>query len=259
METTIPPIPAARLGETVLSLRDLLRREHLGGRLLPLLEQSAREAFLLEQARAMNLRVEDAELQDAADLFRRRRQLLTPAQTQNWLEQRRLSTDDFEAALERDLLLRKLRTNVSQDRVGERFQAQPAAYDRLQLQRLVVAREDLARELLSQITEEGADFTELAQEHSQDRAGRNARRASVVFRCQLAEPFRAALAEATAGAVIGPVAAADGFHLLLVEEVTPGQLDAATTAFVAQGAFNDWLKEGLAAATFSAPLLDLLA
>lgn len=257
--TFLQSTPAARLGDINVSLHSLLRREHTKGELVPWLRRAATEALLLEHARSLGLRVEDSALQKAADHFRRRNRLLSAADTQAWLAERRISAEDFESTLENDLLFAKLRQHVAgPDRVAERFGARPAEYDRLQLRRIVVAREDLAREIVTQVFEEGADFAAQAAEHSQHPSRKDGGAVGVILRCQVEPPLREALNDAKAGDIVGPVAAGEGFHLVLVEELTPARLDAPTAELIGQQLFQAWLADKLAAAPFSAPLLDFL-
>src|SRR5262249_29928598 len=147
------PTPAATLGG--VSAHDLLRWLHQRRRLLPLLREAAAEQFLLREVRAAGLTVFDAELQKAADRFRYRHGLTSAEQTRQWLAREGLTADDFEAGLERELLVEKLKHHLTEPRVGDQFAANRSRYARTQLRQLVVASEGIARELLAQFTDEG--------------------------------------------------------------------------------------------------------
>lgn len=252
-------LPAIRLGETTLSLRDLLLREHQDGRLVPWLRQRAIDAFLLDQARALGLKVEEAEKQRALDLFRRRRGLESAEKTHKWLAARRLTHAALEAALERDLLAARLRRHVTVAQVAERFQADPSAYDRLRLRLVRTTGEDQAREFLTQLQEEGADFADLARKHSRHPSRRRGGIVGLRFRGSLPAPVREAVAKAVPPTVVGPFAQTQGFDLLQLEEVVPATLNRATIGFIERRVFGAWLRERLAGATFQALLLDTLA
>ena len=114
--------------------------------------------------------------------------------------------DDFEATLERDLLLERLREHVTRDGIAGRFAERPAAYAKARLRQIVVAREDLARELLSQIRDEGSDFGELALRHSIGPSRSEAGRMEVRLRGQLPAEVAAAVFAARAGEIVGPLA-----------------------------------------------------
>jgi peptidyl-prolyl cis-trans isomerase C len=254
----VPSRPAAQQGKTVLTLQDFLHREHQEGRLLPWLRRATRDAFLVDQARLLGLGVEDEELQRAVDFFRRSRDLTTADATHAWLKEQRLTQDDLEAAIERRLLITKLKLQVGRAAAPQRFQDRMRDYDRLRLRLILVPREDLARELLMQLTEEGADFGALAQSHSQHPSKSTGGQLGRPFRVQLPSFLREALAEAIPGALVGPIVTAEGCYLVAVEEANPAAWDDATAAFIHQQLYQEWLAEQLAGAEFVPLLLDAL-
>ncbi len=254
----ISTITAARHGDVAVSLREYLLREHRRGQLLPRLNESVREAFLLDQAQKLGLRVENAELQKAADVFRRRRSLHTASAATAWLAQNRLSTLDFEASLERTLLLQKLPAHVVGAEAKLHFQQEPGLYDRIRWRRILATREDLAQEIAIQVAEEGGDFGELARRHSQHPSASNAGRDGPHWRGHLSQAIRANLVDAEPGSLLGPIAAADGYHLFQIEEIQPATYDDATAACIVRERFAIWLDERLSKAPFAAPLLELL-
>lgn len=258
--TPLPSVPAVQMGDTALSLRDVLLREHHHGRLLPWLRRVALGAFLVDQARALELKAEIGEKKLAADLFRRRRGLQSEDRFQDWLRRRRMRAADFDGVQERVLLLAKLRRQVmSRDKIDERFKADTGAHDRLRLRRIVVAREEQAREVIGQLKERGADFAALARRYS--RAPRSFRvgRGSMIFRCQLPPPVRDAVAGATAGTVVGPIRSPAGFEVLRIDEVISARLDGPTGALIAARLFADWVRERRKEAPLKASLLDWMA
>jgi hypothetical protein len=105
--------PVANAGDVTLTLGDWVLWLKRQRRLLPLLREAALERLLLHRAREAGLAVPDADLQAAADHFRRRHGLSSATQTFTWLEREGLSLDDLEAALERDLLVDRLRDHVT--------------------------------------------------------------------------------------------------------------------------------------------------
>src|SRR5262245_43442842 len=78
-------------------------------RLRPLLQEALAESLLLVHARATGLTVNDADLQSAADRFRYRNGFTTAEQTHRWLSQEGLTIEDFEASLERELIVAKFK------------------------------------------------------------------------------------------------------------------------------------------------------
>jgi hypothetical protein len=191
------------LGELSVSLHDCLAALQRRARLLPLLREVVVEEFLLQRAAELGLVVAREELQRAADAFRRRHGLTGAEQTQAWLRQQGLSVAAFEQVVERDLLLDKLKDHLFNERIAPHFEQHRADYDRLRLLQLTLPREDLARELLSQIRDEARDFTAVLLEHRADRVDGGGPWEVVLLRKEILPAVAAAL-PATAGRSAAP-------------------------------------------------------
>ncbi len=237
-----PDCIVASLPETRLTLGGLLRWLHTQGRLGPLVREALAAQLVRQEARQAGLAATADELQAAADSFRRRRGLHSAADTRAWLEARDLSDDDFEAALEQDVLAAKLRAHLTGAVVDGAFAADPTGFERLRLAQVVVGREDLARELASQVRDEGRELAEVAGEQGLHLARVEG------FRKEVNGPLAAALASAGAGELVGPVGTPRGFALVLVEECRPAVLDAATRRCIEDALFEAWLAARLAEA-----------
>ncbi len=235
---------------TRLTLGGLHRWLHITGRLGPLVREALAAGIVQEHARQMGLTVSGAELQTAADDFRRRQRLISAAETRDWLAARGLTAQDFESSLEQDLLAAKLREHFTGSSVDAHFASRQTEYDRLGFVLLRASREDLARELASQIQEEGRDLASIAAEQG-------LRLTQLVkSRQELGAPLRRALESAKVGQLVGPVATPDGFLLVLVEEIIPGELDTATRKHLQEELFGAWLAGQLQKATINRPLAD---
>jgi parvulin-like peptidyl-prolyl isomerase len=237
----------ATAGGVSLLLGDLLRSLHRRGRLRSLALEALAEQITLHAAAEAGLSVSDAELQKAADRFRYRHGLTAAEQTQQWLTREGLTIEDFEAGLERDLLLDKFKRHVTEPLLAGHFAAHRDRYARARLRQIVVGSEGLTRELVSQLTDEGQDFAELAGRHSLHGPSRLAGGSvGVVARHALPPAVAEAIFAARAGAVVGPIPGPDGFALFLVEALLPPELDEETTVIVRQELFDAWLRERLA-------------
>lgn len=228
-----------------LSLPEFLQSLRRRGRLGSLIQEALVDKLLLTIARRAGLTVTDDELQQAADAIRCRAGLFHSADTGRWLAGRGMTAEDLEALAEQEALRRKLQAQVvAPEQVEAAFAAQSARFDRLRLAHLVVEREGLAGELLCRIKDEGHDFGEAARQHSLDERTRHGGgRLGWLERGKLHPALAAAVAEAGAGTVVGPVATEAGFHLLLVEEIVPAVLDEARRELLSAELFAAWLQE----------------
>ena len=201
----------ASLAGTPLTLAGLLRWLQTQGRLGPLVREALAAQLVQDEARQAGLSVTDEELQAAADGYRRWNGLHPASETRAWLAARGLSVDDFEAGLDHDLLAAKLRQHLTTPEVEGHFAGHQADFDRLRLALVLVPRDDLARELASQVREEGRALDDVAREQ-----GLPVERGEQL-RQELAGPLGAALGPAEVGQLVGPVATPRGFALVVIE------------------------------------------
>jgi putative peptide maturation system protein len=238
-----------------IGLRDLLHGFKVRHG-LQLMEEAITEV-LIRQAAAEIPPVSDGELQQAADAFRRSAGLYEVAATEQWLQQNGLSLEDWEERLASQLAFEKLRDHVAGSQVESNFAANRTAFDRATISQILVAEEEIAAELLAQITEEGADFASLAREYSTDEATRmRGGYVGPVNRAGLGAEAEALVFGASPGQAVGPVKTDRGWVVLRVEEVVPGQLDDATREQIKDSLFWQWLQQQRQKASVETPLLD---
>jgi peptidylprolyl isomerase len=235
----------ASLPETQLTVGGLFEWLRTQGRLGPLVREALAARLVREQARKADLSTKAEELQEAADHFRRRHGLYSAADTRAWLAAQGLSVDNFEASLEQDILAAKLRQHLTATEVDGHFAAHQADFDRLRLALVLVPRDDQARELASQVREEGRDLAEAAREQ-----GLHLERVETL-RKELTGPLGSALGPAEVGQLVGPVATPLGFALVLVEERRRAELDGATRQRIQDDLFEGWLAARMRQATLN--------
>jgi hypothetical protein len=243
-----PDTVIASLSETRLTLAGLLRWLRLQGRLAPLVRQALAAQFVQEQARQAGLSATDEELQAAADDFRRRSHLSTRDDAHAWLSSRGLSVDDFESAVEQDVLAAKMRQYLTDAEADGHFAVQQAGLERLRLTLVLAPREDLAQELVTQVREEGRDLEGAAREQGLE-----------LVRCdklrkELTGPLGVALRPAAAGELVGPVSTRRGFAIVVIEECHPAEPGPTTRRCIQDEMFEVWLAARLREAKFDLAL-----
>ncbi len=227
--------PVASLPGVSLSLGQLLQTLHAQGRLRPLIVEALVGRLVQQQARQAGLSVTAEELQAAADSFRRAHGLHTATATRAWLDGQGLTVGDFETGLEERLLAAKLKHHQTAAQADESFAARRTDFERLQVAQVLVGSDDLARELASQVQDEGRNLEEVAREHGLPVARH------LLFRKDLGGPLAEPLASARAGELVGPIATPRGFALVVVEERGPAELDGATRQALQDELFDAWL------------------
>src|SRR5213593_2858149 len=144
-----------------ISLYDVLVPAKGRGNLAFLVE-AIDDAIIRQEAARHSLVVSDEELQLAADEFREAHELYDVETTNAWIAAKNLTFEDWESVIESNLLRYKLSEVITAGRIEQYFAENKLTFDDAEISRLVVADEDVARELRAQITEDGADFHSLA-------------------------------------------------------------------------------------------------
>ncbi len=242
-----------------LTLEELLQTGRRNGKLRSLIADAVLEKVITRAARQAGITVRADELQQAADEFRQRAKLTRAADTQRWLAEHHLTVEDLEANLEHELLHQKLAAQIPQSRVEQFFAERRTRYDRARIAHVVVAQESVAQELLSQLLEEERAFAELARQHSlhHESAARGGS-LGVVYRKSLSPAVESVVFNAREGNVVGPVKTDMGYHLIKVEEILLGQLDAAIADAIRQELFRNWLREQVQLANVDVTLYQYL-
>jgi hypothetical protein len=246
LETTMSTLetPVASLPGVSLSLGQLLQTLHAQGRLRPLIVEALAGRLMQQEARQAGLSVTAKELQAAADAFRRAQGLHTATATRAWLDGQGLTMSDFETGLEERLLAAKLKHHQTAAQAEKSFSARRTDFEKLQVAQVLVGRDDLARELASQVQDEGRNLEEVACAHGLPVVHH------LLFRKDLGGPLAGALASAGTGELVGPVETAKGFALVVVEERRPAELDGTTRQALQDELFDAWLAGRMNQATF---------
>ncbi|HSQ24010.1 MAG TPA: peptidylprolyl isomerase [Pyrinomonadaceae bacterium] len=227
---------------------------------LEFVQEAIDGAIIRQMAERQAIEVSDEELQQAADDFRLARELYSPEALTTWLTARRLTFEDWEAVIESSLLRQKLCEAVTAGKIEQHFAENKLSFDEAEISRLVVADEDIARELLAQIAEEGADFHLLARTYSIDAATRPAGGyAGKVKRTDMEAVMEPAVFGAQPGKVTGPFKLDDGWHLIKIELLHPAELDNTVRETIKEQVFADWLEERRQRSEIKLPLLNVVA
>jgi hypothetical protein len=170
MTPPLPDVPVATWPGHSLTLAEFLRALKVHGRLEELVAEVIQAKLISAAAQALGIQASDEELQKAADTFRRRRRLFKAADTLAWLQHHHLTAEDLQALAEQQVVRQRLAENLTQGKVEQFFAENQLRFQRARLAQLVVPREEIAQELLSQIVDDGRDFAELCRKHSLDAA-----------------------------------------------------------------------------------------
>ena len=179
------------------------------------------DALLLRSYAAKNnIANSDAELQLATDELRYQKGLETVDKVKQWMKTNHQSLLNLQNAIDHMLLRNKIRNAIPDNEIAAYYAEHQLEFHSVELYSCRLDTEDKARELLSQITEEGANFHVIAMEHSLDTETKHlGGYAGKLRRSQMTGAVEAAVLKAKPGQVIGPIKTDKGYNLFKVAAV----------------------------------------
>lgn len=206
---------------------------------------AVRERLLRVAAGEMGISIDVAELQKAADEFRKKNGLVSAQETLDWLEDTGLSVEDFERKLENDLIRDKIISRIAtEDAIQEIFYENLPGFQRAKIGIIVVEREIEANEIIDKMVQGEADFVELALKHSVLKdVGKNGGFMGNVYRNELPYAVDEAVFDEDGPLLVGPVEAGGKFYVANIFEKANNDLDDTAREICRRMLFDEFLRE----------------
>jgi hypothetical protein len=235
---------AVECNGVVASREHFLSDLHCKGLLVPFLHRFFREEISVQAALDCGLRIAVDELQRAVDLFRRRRGLRSAAATHRWLKTHHLSAAQFEARIERWLLIEKLKDRIAEPDLESEFRKRSSEFDVVEIREALAPTQDAAHEMGERLRE-GMDFSDAARRFASPAAMARAFQVARRFRRELSLSTAEALFAAKPGDFVGPIAEVDGFVVIQVVSIAKATLDSRTQRALRKELFARWISRRL--------------
>lgn len=236
-KSTLPEISPAT-NEDIIAY---LRRSHKLAEIAALAE---REALVLGICDRFGITVSDEELQAAGDAFRLRHKLVGASETLAWLQEQRITVEDWSQGIRVALLTKKLKEHLFGDAIDAHYISNRNDYKRVALSQILVRDLTDALKVTHALREENASFCALALEHSKGKQSQqNGGFVGVRFLSELMPEIAQAIAEAKEGEVIEPVQTKLGYHIIKIEKWFPSELSESVREEIFCSLFQPWLKE----------------
>ncbi|PPJ62593.1 peptidylprolyl isomerase [Cuspidothrix issatschenkoi] len=227
-----------------ISHQDIIEHLKISCQIPSLLEAIATQKIITETAERENIKIEIAELQQAADNLRLANNLIKAEETWQWLQKHYLSLDNFEEIAHLNILSAKLAHHLFADKVESFFYAHQLDYSGAVIYEVILDDEDLALEIFYTLQEGEISFQQIARQYIQSpeirRAGgyQGVRKRSD-FRPEIA----AAIFAANPPQLIKPIITPKGVHIIIVEEIIQPELNEQMRVTILGNLFTNWLKE----------------
>lgn len=229
-----------------ISLAQALNYLQSSGKLQPFIGDILRQHFIEQELQTREeLDISPAVTEQAVIDFRLQNQLTDPQRFQEWLASNGTDYITFHKQVAFGFKLTKLKAQVTEPKLQEHFIERKILLDRVVLSRIIVAAQELAEELRSQI-DEGASFEQLARDYSltDDRIVNGMM--GPVSRGTMPDVLRAAVDSVGQREIVGPLELEGHWGLFRVEQFLPASIeDSQLKQALENQLFEQWLAENI--------------
>jgi parvulin-like peptidyl-prolyl isomerase len=236
-------IDFAGVGIQLESVVDLLKREMT---FHTICRQLIYQRIIRASAKERNIEVTDDEIQAEADRVRRELRLENAQKTLEWLQERMITADEWEASIRDRLLSQKLADAMFGETATHQFNQQKLDYEKVSLYKIVILDSKLAQELTYQIEEEEISFFEAAHRYDDDPIRRRCcGYEGEISRWALPPDIAAVVFCAPAQTIVGPISLGRGYGLFFADEFIEPKLTEETYRAICDRLFYQWLDSEL--------------
>ena len=237
-QESAPPEISPATNEDIIAY---LRRSHKLAEFAALAE---RDALILDVCDRLGMTISDEALQVAGDTFRLEHKLLGASETIAWLQEQRITVEDWSQGIRVALLTKKLKEHLFGDAIDDHYMSNRDDYQRVALSQILVRDLSDALKVVHALREENASFCALALLNSKGKQSKeNGGFVGICFIAKLLPEIVQAIFEAKEGDVIGPIQTQLGYHIVRVEKTFPTELNESVREEILDSLFQMWLQE----------------
>jgi parvulin-like peptidyl-prolyl isomerase len=227
-----------------ISSENIIHQVKLSCQMPAIVKNIVNRQIIEEAAEDLKITVETEELQQAANDFRLKNNLLGSKATISWLQRHYLSLDEFEEMLYLEILASKLSKHLFGDRVESFYVENQLDYVKAILYEVVLEDLDLGMELFYALQEREITFPQVAHQYIQDlELRRRGGYQGAIGRDRLKPEIAAAVFASNPPQILKPILVGKQVYLIQVEEIIQPQLDESLTSQILDKFFADWLKQ----------------
>jgi parvulin-like peptidyl-prolyl isomerase len=235
-EPTAPQISPATNGDIITYLRRSYKFAEIAA-------MAERDALVLSACEQLDITVSDEELQAAGDRFRTEHKLLGASETLAWLQQQRITVEDWSDGIRIALLTSKLKEHLFGDAIDADYISNRNDYQRVALSQILVSDLPTALKLANELRVENTSFCALALSNSQGKKSQqNGGFTGISFVSELMPEIVQAITKANVSEIIGPIQTKLGYHIIRIEKWFPVELNESVREQILESFFKSWLQ-----------------
>ncbi|MCU0552391.1 MAG: peptidylprolyl isomerase [Leptolyngbya sp. Prado105] len=218
---------------------DIVQQVKLSLKLPEIMNAIVTRQIVATLAARFHIEVDPSELQQAADAFRLRHNLSTTEATLSWLEQYRLTIEDFEALIYAETLQSKLSEHLFDRQIETYFAENANDYSQAVLYKVTLPDPRTAERILRAIQANVMTFNEVVQQYTEEE-NRHQTGYWGTFTASEIPPELARIVFTTA-----PQICRSSASLIYVERLIQPELTDVLRAQILSDLFSDWARQQL--------------
>lgn len=237
--------PIAKIDDNSIWADELIKYLKFTNQFPDIMDKFIRNKVTVYAARKKGIEVSADELQQGADDFRRCMGLHRTSDTQKWLDNIKITIDEFEAYIKEHILINKvMNTIVNQNSIESYFKLNSPAFDTVDICHIVIDDQNKAKEIKALLDEDPEMFESLVKDYSLDKQTidtngliRN------VCRGNLPDEIESRVFNAVLGEIIGPISTDSEklYEIIKLVSKNNAQLDENTKEKISRIIHKNWV------------------
>ena len=236
----------AKIDDEIVTTDDFIKFLKFIDKYNELMDEFLGNKLTVHAAKKKGISVDENEVQDRADQYRRIYGLHRSKDMLKHLEQMGVSLEEFGNSLEESLIHEKISTEIqSPQAVTEYFALNSPKYESVELSNMILDSEGKTQEVMAILADDPESFADLTMEHSiaLDSAEKGGSLGKV-YKGSLVPEIEAKIFNAKAGEIIGPFTDDDelAYEIFLVTKTYPAECDAEVKMKIHKHLYESWLE-----------------
>ncbi len=234
-----------RINDEIIDAPALIKHLKLTGQYDTLIEEIVRERLTVQASVKSGQEISEEDVQDRANQIRRVRGLHRAVDMNRWLDQLKVSLDEFEQFIIDSLRVERQNAELTSDAaVQEYFSSHSPKFDSVMVSHIIVDSEGKAREIIALLEDVPEMFGDLAREHSMADTAAEGGYIGTVLRGSLAGDIESKIFNAEEGEVLGPFPSGDGkaLEIFLIDAKRSATLDEGTAGEIRRILKEEWVR-----------------
>jgi len=236
----------AKINDEIITTDQFIKFLKFSNEFNDLMERLIRNKITVHAAKKMGMSVSVEEIQDAADDFRRCMGMHRAKDTQNWMDNIGISSEEFESFMSEHVYRKKiLDTILNHENTEKYFRLNAPKFDTADICHIVVEGEEKAKELMALLEEEPENFDEFVKEYSSDDETRfTGGRITGISRGILPPEMDAKVFNSTPGEIAGHfrVNGSEVYEIIRITEVKTASQESVKEK-ISETMYDEWLEK----------------